>query len=393
MQTMRSFLQELECPRCHHRVAADRLQTVCPQCQGPLFSRYALGELKQHMDKAELRLRRKGLWRWFELLPLQDARFMVTLGEGDCPLVQLTRLGERLGLTHLWLKDESLNPTGTFKARGLAVAISRAKELGAQRVIIPSAGNAGGAAAFYAARAGMEACVVVPVNTPRENLRECQAAGAKIIQVKGTLRDAGKLVQEISQREGWFDLATFREPYRLEGKKVMGLEIAEAFHWRLPDVIIYPTGGGTGLVGMWKAFEELRDLGWLEGERFPRMVSVQAKGCAPLVRAFENGQDQCQVWQGARTIASGLCVPKSFADREILQVLYQSRGTAISVEDEEILQAGRELAHTEGIFAAPEGAATLAGLKKLIARGFISPADRLVLFNTGTGLKYLSVTA
>lgn len=391
--SLRSYLDHLECPRCQRRFAAENQQTICISCEAPLFSRYALDGLRQHVVKTELRVRKKGMWRWFELLPLRDANQVVSLGEGDCPTVKLCNLGEKLGLANLYVKDESVNPTGTFKARGLAMAISKARELGIERVIIPTAGNAGGATAFYAARAGIKACIVMPESTPKENVRECLAAGADVIQVKGTIREAGKVAQEKSKKEGWFDLSTFHEPYRLEGKKVMGFEIAETFDWKLPEVIIYPTGGGTGLVGMWKAFEELRALGWLEEDKLPRMVSVQAKGCAPVVCAFEKKRAECTVWKNATTIASGLRVPKSFADREILQVLYCSHGLALAVSDEEILQAQRELASQEGIFASPEGAATLAGLKKMKADRLVSSQERIVLFNTGSGLKYLSVIA
>jgi threonine synthase len=287
------------------------------------------------------------------------------------------------------VKDESSNPTGSFKARGLAAAISKAKELGMKKVIIPTAGNAGGAMAAYAARAGLQAHIFMPKDTPYANIEESRIAGAEVILVDGLISDAAGLAGEKARAEGWFDVSTFKEPYRVEGKKVMGYELAEAFGWQLPDVIVYPTGGGTGLVGMWKAFTELEALGWLENTRRPRMVSVQAAGCAPVVRAVQQGVDFCDFWTNAQTIASGLRVPKSFADHLILQDIYESRGTAVAVSDESILETQKELASSEGIFAAPEGAATLAALKALVSQGWVHSDERIVLFNTGSGLKYL----
>ena len=289
----------------------------------------------------------------------------------------------------MFVKDESQNPTATFKARGLAAAVFKAREVDLRKLIIPTAGNAGGALAAYAAFAGLEACVIMPKDTPKANMLECQAYGAKLILVDGLISDAARLAAEMSQQEGYFDVSTFKEPYRVEGKKVMGYELAEAFAWHLPDVIVYPTGGGTGLVGMWKAFAELEALGWLEDVSRPRLVSVQAEGCAPVTRAFEQGAERCEFWQGAQTIASGLRVPLSFADRLIMQDIRKSGGTAISVSDEEILAAQQKLGKMEGIFAAPEGAATLAGLEKLVQQGWVRPDERVVLFNTGSGLKYV----
>jgi threonine synthase len=329
------------------------------------------------------------MWRWFELLPVVDPHNQVFLGEGDTPLLNLPNLGRWLGLSQLYLKDESSNPTGSFKARGLAAAISKAKELGIQKVIIPTAGNAGGAMAAYAARAGMEALVYMPKDTPRANLEECRITGAEVVLVEGLISDAARMAAERGRSEGWFDLSTFKEPYRVEGKKIMGYELAEAFSWSLPEVIIYPTGGGTGLVGMWKAFAELEELGWLESSKKPRMVAVQAAGCAPVVKAFQAGAESCEFWQEAHTIASGLRVPKSFADRIILADLHASQGIAMVVSDEELLEAQRSLGKIEGIFSAPEGAATVAALQQLVEKRWIQPEERVVLFNTATGLKYL----
>ena len=294
-----------------------------------------------------------------------------------------------LGLSRLFVKDESSNPTGSFKARGLSAAISKARELGFRKVIIPTAGNAGGAMAAYAARAGIEALIYMPKDTPRANIEESRIAGAEVVLVDGLISDAAGMAGQKATAEGWFDLSTFKEPYRLEGKKIMGYELAETFDWTLPDVIIYPTGGGTGLVGMWKAFEELEDLGWLDNSKRPRMVSVQAEGCAPVVKAFEAGAAFCDFWLNAHTLASGLRVPKSFADALILEDIRASQGTAVAVSDESILEAQQKLGRMEGIFAAPEGAATLAALEILVRQKWVHPDERIVLFNTGSGLKYL----
>jgi threonine synthase len=333
------------------------------------------------------------MWRWHELLPVLNPENQVFLGEGDTPLLTLPRLQAELGLSNLYVKDESSNPTGSFKARGLAAAISKAKELGMEKVIIPTAGNAGGAMAAYAARAGLKAHIFMPKDTPYANIEESRIVGADVELVDGLISDAAKLAGEKARTEGWFDVSTFKEPYRVEGKKIMGYELSEAFDWELPDVIIYPTGGGTGLVGMWKAFDELEQLGWLNNNKRPRMVSVQAEGCAPVVRAFQAGASFCDFWTGAQTLASGLRVPKSFADHLILQDIYDSRGTAVAVSDAAILTSQRELARAEGIFAAPEGAATLAALKVLIDQKWVSTSERIVLFNTGSGLKYLDYKA
>lgn len=329
------------------------------------------------------------MWRWSETLPVFEPENQVFLGEGDTPLLLLSTLQKTLGLENLFVKDESSNPTGSFKARGLAAAVSKAKELGVDKVIIPTAGNAGGAMAAYAARAGLKALIFMPKDTPFANIEESRMAGAEVILVDGLISDAAGMAGIKAREEGWFDLSTFKEPYRVEGKKIMGYELAEAFGWTLPDVIVYPTGGGTGLVGMWKAFDELEKLGWLENTKRPRMVSVQAEGCAPVVKAFNNGVSFCDFWTGAHTIASGLRVPKSFADHLILQDIYDSQGTAIAVSDEAILESQGQLARAEGIFAAPEGAATLAALKELISQGWIQKEEKIVLFNTGSGLKYL----
>jgi threonine synthase len=389
MSTDSSFHTDLECSGCGRRFPADHVHTYCPDCNSPLLVRYDLDALRRQADRDEFQRRPGRMWRWHELLPVRDPGNFVYLGEGDTALLRMPRLEDSSGHRRLFVKDESTNPTGSFKARGLAAAVSKAKELGIQKVIIPTAGNAGGAMAAYAARAGMQASVYMPSDTPRANMEETRIAGAEVVLVEGLISDAARLAGERARVEGWFDLSTFKEPYRTEGKKIMGYELAESFGWTLPDVIIYPTGGGTGLVGMWKAFAELEELGWLENTHRPRMIAVQAEGCAPVVKAFETGAAKCEFWTGAHTVASGLRVPKSFADVLILKDLRDSHGTAVAVSDEEILEAQRELGRLEGVFAAPEGAATLAAFHKLLQAKWISPDESVVLFNTGSGLKYL----
>jgi threonine synthase len=384
-----SFLSELECSGCSAKYPFDRIHTYCPDCQSPLLARYDLDGVRAQLDREAVRNRPRGMWRWHELLPVQNPQNFVYLGEGDTALLHLPRLGASLGLSRLFVKDESTNPTGSFKARGLAAAVSKAKELGIRKVIIPTAGNAGGAMAAYAARADLEAAIYMPRDTPRANIEESRIAGAEVVLVDGLISDAAGMVGEKARADGWFDVSTFKEPYRVEGKKIMGYELAEAFDWTLPEVIFYPTGGGTGLVGMWKAFAELEALGWLAETRRPRLVAVQADGCAPVVRAFETGAAFCDFWTNAHTLASGLRVPKSFADALILNDLRESQGTAVAVSDQAILEAQRELGRLEGIFSAPEGAATLAALKELVRQSWIRPDERVVLFNTGSGLKYL----
>ena len=384
-----SFITHLECSKCHKEYSHQQIQTFCLDCKASLLPRYDLGAVKQTVDRDDISRRKKGMWRWHELLPVVSEVNQIFLGEGDTPLLDLPRLEKELGLHHLYVKDESNNPTGSFKARGLAAAISKAKELGVEKVIIPTAGNAGGAMAAYAARAGLRAHIFMPRDTPFANMEESRIAGADVVLVDGLISDAAGLAGEKARAEGWFDVSTFKEPYRVEGKKVMGYELAEHFNWQLPDVIVYPTGGGTGLVGMWKAFAEMEALGWLENTRRPRMVSVQADGCAPVVKAFEQSATFCDFWTNAQTLASGLRVPKSFADHLILKDIYESEGTAVAVSDEAILESQKQLAGMEGIFAAPEGAATLAALKELIKQGWVQPEERIVLFNTGSGLKYL----
>ena len=381
----------LECAECQGTFEADRLQTVCAQCDSPLLARYDLARLKDELDRDRVTGRPAGLWRWAELLPVRDAAqaHRLTLGEGDTPLLRAPRLGAELGLVDLWIKDEGRNPTGTFKARGLAVAVARAAELGVRDFVIPTAGNAGGALAAYAGRGNLRAHVFMPADAPQANQAEVLAAGAELHLVAGRIDEAGRQAASAAQANGWFDLSTFKEPYRLEGKKTLGLELAQEFSWDLPDIILYPTGGGTGLVGMWKAFAELEALGWIE-ERKPLMVSVQSSGCAPVVTAWERGAERVEKWQDPSTFAAGLSVPAPYADRLILRCIRESGGGAFAVPDADIRAAQAELAAKEGVLACPEGGAALAGLRCLIDEGWLRGDERIVLFNTGTALKYLT---
>lgn len=385
--TIMSYFTHLECSACGEVHKADTIQTVCRKCGKPLFPRYDLEAVKEAVTRRELIGREATMWRYWELLPVNHRANMVSLGEGWTPLTSTPRLGEEVGVKDLWVKDEGIIPTGTFKARGLSMAISKAKELGVTRVALPSAGNAAGAMAAYGARAGMEVYVFMPRDAPKVNMIECQVVGARVVLVDGLITDAGKIVKEGTSKMNWFNVATLGEPYRVEGKKTMGIEVAEQLDWGLPDVIIYPTGGGTGIIGMWKVFDELEELGWIGSER-PRMVTVQAEGCAPIVRAFEEGRSESSFFENASTIAAGLRVPKALGDFLVLEAVRESGGTCISVGDEEIMENLHQISSAEGLFTCPEGAATLAALKKMIANGDVERGERVVLFNTGSGLKY-----
>jgi threonine synthase len=351
---------------------------------------YDLERAAKTLTRDSLAGREPSLWRYREVLPLDDERNKLTLGEGMTPLSKAERLGAQLGLPHLFIKDEGVNPTGSFKARGMAVAISMANELGARKLAVPSAGNAAGALAAYAARAGLPAYIFMPNDTPKANVIECQQTGAQVTLIDGLITDCGKIIAERKQAEGWFDVSTLKEPYRVEGKKTMGYELAEQLNWELPDVILYPTGGGTGLIGMWKAFDEMERMGWI-GSRRPRMITVQAEGCAPIVNAFAAGANSGAEVPNPHTLAAGLRVPKAVGDFIMLDILRKSGGTAVSVTDDALIAAVREIGAAEGIFAAPEGAACLPALKALLDRGEVDRTDRIVLFNTGSGLKYLEV--
>ena len=382
-----STLTHLQCSACERQHEADRLQNVCPDCGKVLLARYDLQRAARTLSPETVAARPRGMWRWRELLPVRDSRHIVSLGEGDSPLLPAPQLGARAGLKRLLLKDEGSNPTGSFKARGISAAVSRARELGAREVALPTAGNAGGALAAYAARAGLKAHVYMPVDAPELNKKEAALYGAEVVLVRGLINDCGAWVRKRAAEEGWFDLSTLKEPYRAEGKKTMGLELVEQLGWEVPDVIVYPTGGGTGLVGIWKALQELEQLGWI-GSRRPRMIAVQTEGCAPIVRAFQQGLDHAPPVENARTRISGLRVPAAIADSIMLDLLRRSGGTALTVTDEEALAGMQEIASSEGIFAAPEGGAVWAGIKKLVASGTIDREERVVLMNTGTGLKY-----
>jgi threonine synthase len=376
----------LRCTRCDTELPLGRPHNLCA-CGAPLSTTYDLPRAARLLTRAAVQARPADLWRYHEMLPVQNPAAVVTLGEGMTPLLRLPRLEPQLEGPQLFLKDESLQPTNSFKARGMALAVSRAAELGLRHLAIPSAGNAGCALAAYAARAGMRAMVFVPDDTPAAFIDECVALGATVERVPGLIHDCAKRVLAGRETHGWFDVSTLKEPYRLEGKKTLGYELAEQFDGALPDVIVYPTGGGTGLVGMWKAFAELEALGWIGSAR-PRMVSVQAEGCAPIVRAFHAGDERASLWENAQTFALGLRVPTAVADFLMLRALRDSGGTAVAVRETDIAVAGRELAHTEGIFAAPEGAACWAAAKSLRDAGWLRRGERVVLFNTGGWYKY-----
>src|SRR6478672_5545721 len=384
---MPRFVTHLEGAIDGERLPADKLLTV--HKDRPIWVRYDLDAVGKTLTKQSLRTRHETLWRYRELLPYFDEGDIVALGERMSPLLRCERLGAKLGLKNLWVKDESQLPTGSFKSRGMAMAITMAKRLGVKRVALPTAGNAGGAAAAYAARAGLECFVFMPEDTPAVNQYECAMAGAKTFLVNGLINDCGRIVREGKERLGWFDLSTLKEPYRLEGKKTMGLELAEQFEWRLPDVILYPTGGGTGLVGMWKAFAELKTLGWIGSKRLPRMVSVQSDGCAPIVRAFEAGSRFAEPFANAHTVASGLRVPAAVGDFMILDAIRGSGGTAIAVEELRLNEWLRLASSLEGIPVCPETAACVGALETLTKSGWIKPQERVVVFNTGAAQKYV----
>lgn len=366
------------------------MQSVCTRCGRSLLARYDLPLARKKLSREMFGKRGNSLWRYRELLPVLQDKHIISLGEGCTPLLTLKNLGASIGLSDLRMKDESFNATGSFKARGMSVAISKARELGIKEVCVPTAGNAGGALAAYGAAAGMTSRIYMPEDTPAINIYECSAYGAEVHRVRGVISDAAKVMNDQMQGKVWFDLSTLKEPYRLEGKKTLGYEVAEQYGWKLPEVIIYPTGGGTGLIGMWKAFAELCELGWIDGRR-PRMVSVQSVGCAPIVKAFEAHAASSDVWSDAATIASGLRVPKAFADSLILDILYESQGCAVAVDDVTIMKTIRQVAGIEGILLCPEGAATVAALPLLRANGFVSSTSSILIFNTGSGLKYFEV--
>ena len=386
-----TYLTHVECSRCGRRYEPGKLLGLC-ECGGPLLARYDLQKLCAQWSRHSICHAAATMWRYAPALPVSDPAYIVSLGEGMTPLVPARRLGAKFGAPDVWIKDDGVNPTGTFKARGMSCALSMCVELGVKKVAVPSAGNAAGAAAAYAAAAGIEAHIFMPRDVPRANYIECRAAGARVTLVDGLISDCARIVGERKQAEGWFDLSTLKEPYRIEGKKTMGYELAEQFDWRLPDAILYPCGGGVGLIGMWKAFGEMEALGWVSSQR-PKMIAVQAAGCQPIVRAFEEGKPSSDFYSNAQTLASGLRVPKALGDSLALEAVRSSGGTAIAVSDDEILDGVAELAASEGVFAAPEGGACIAACKRLFGSGFFSANDRVVIYNTGSGLKYLDVLA
>lgn len=380
----------LECTGTGEEVESEQLIGLSAAGK-PLFARYDLDAIRSGFQMSDVACRRADLWRYAEVLPVRDPAKRVALGEGWTPLIESTRTADRLGVARVWIKDEGQNPTGSFKARGLGLAVSRALELGAEALALPSAGNAGSAAAAYGAAAGLPVHVVVPTDTPAPILEEMQALGAHVQLLDGLISDCGKVVRKGVEEHGWWDLSTLKEPYRVEGKKTMGYELVEQLGGRLPDAIVYPTGGGTGLIGMWKAFDEMEALGWIGSER-PKMFTVQAAGCAPMVRAWEQGEIHAEMWQGAETYASGLRVPGAVGDFLILRALRESGGGAAAVPDHLMADWVAKLGADTGIFAAPEGGATAAAVPMMMDRGLISPDDEVVLFNTGSGLKYVGMT-
>ncbi|MGI8958133.1 MAG: threonine synthase [Chthoniobacterales bacterium] len=382
------FLTHLTCTACGLEHEWSVLQNLCTACQKPLFPVYDLAAAGKTFTRESLVGRERSLWRYREVLPLPLDVEPLSLGEGGTPLLRAERFGAHLGLSDLRVKDESLNPTQSFKARGMSVAVSMAKYLGATKLAVPTAGNAGGALAAYAARAGLEAHIFMPSDTPRANVIECRELGAHVTLIDGLITDCGAEIARRKEAEGWFDLSTLKEPYRVEGKKTLGYELAEQLDWKLPDVILYPTGGGTGLIGMWKAFDEMETLGWIGAKR-PRMFSIQASGCAPIVRAFEAGEKYATEFPDAHTRASGLRVPKAVGDFLMLQILRDSNGGGVAVDDETMVQTTRDVGAAEGLFVAPEGAACFAALRSLVGEGKIKPDERIVIFNTGSGIKYL----
>src|SRR5215471_8210037 len=381
------FVTHLECSACGLQHEWSRLQNLCLSCGKPLSVIVDLDKAGRTLTRETLATREKSLWRYREVLPLPDDVDLVSLGEGGTPLLRAQKFG---GDIDLWIKDESLNPTQSFKARGMSVAVSMAKHLGATKLAVPSAGNAGGALAAYAARAGLEAHIFMPRDTPRANIMECRELGAHVTLIDGLITDCGAEIARRKEKECWFDISTLKEPYRVEGKKTLGYELAEQLNWQLPDAILYPTGGGTGLIGMWKAFDEMETLGWI-GKKRPRMFAVQAAGCAPIVRAFEAGEKTATEFPDAHTSASGLRVPKAIGDFLMLDILRKSNGGAIAIDDEVMIRAVREVGSKEGLFVAPEGAACFVALKRLRAFGVIDRGERVVIFNTGSGIKYLDL--
>lgn len=382
------YMKQLRCPKCQATYDPDKLTQLCTACQAPLLVDYDLDAVKRNFKKESLKDRPADLWRYWELLPVRKPENIVSLGEGMTPLLHLKKMGATLGLKNLYLKDEGIIPTGTFKARGATVGVSRAKELGVKALGMPTNGNAGASWSAYCAKADIDCHIGMPESAPLIHRKECAVTGAKLFLVNGLISDAGKIVGRAIAKHGWMDASTLKEPYRIEGKKTMGLEIAEQMGWTVPDVILYPTGGGVGLIGIYKALQELQQIGWIPEGKMPRLVSVQATGCAPIVKAWQEKKQASEFWQNAKTAAFGITVPKALGDFLVLEGIYKTGGCAIAVEDADLLADEAELASTEGLFICPEGAACVTATKKLLADGWIKPNESVVILNTGTGIKY-----
>jgi threonine synthase len=380
------YVSHLECSKCNKTYDPEQVNQLCA-CGAPLLVRYDLKKLKGALGKRDLLNRPSSLWRYRELLPVRREENVITLGEGMTPLIPLKKVGSRLGMMGLFMKDEGTIPTGTFKARGAAVGVSKAKELGVKALAMPTNGNAGGAWALYCARAGIKCYIVMPEDAPAIPRNECAMSGAELYLVRGLISDAGKIVGRAVKRHGWYDASTLKEPYRIEGKKTMGFELAEQLGWQVPDVILYPTGGGVGIIGIYKGLRELQEMGWI-GEKMPRLVAVQATGCAPIVKAWEEKRAESEFWQNSSTVAFGINVPKALGDFLVLEAIYKTNGCAVTVGDDELLRAQVTLAAEEGVYVCPEGAATLSATIRLLKEGWIKADEKVVLLNTGTGLKY-----
>ena len=387
---MRSYAEYLECTNCHKEYDYVNPYRTCQECGKVLYVKYDMEKARKNFDRNSLIGRVSSMWRYYEMMPIKDESNIVSLGEGMTPLLKANNLAKALNCSDIYIKDEGCNPTGSFKARGLSAAVSRAKELGITKLTMPSAGNAGGALSLYCARGNLEANVFMPKDAPIANKRESSDAGAKLTLIDGLISDAGKISREQAQEKGLFDVSTLQEPYRAEGKKTMGYEIAEQLHWDTPDVIIYPTGGGTGLIGIWKAFQEMQELGWIDKPK-TRMIAVQSEGCAPIVKAYKSGALNAEMWNDAKTFAAGIRVPSAIGDYLILETIRESSGTALTVTDMEMVECISMMASHEGIYPAPEGAATLAALKSLLATNKVNPEEKIVLMNTGNAYKYLDM--
>lgn len=386
MSKKNSYIKGLYCPKCEREYSHKEIQHLC-ECGSPLLVAYDLEAVAKEWSKEDLKDRTPDLWRYHEILPVENEENIVSFHEGFTPVIKLEKAGARIGLNNLYIKDEGILPTGTFKARGAAVGVSKAKELDVKTIAMPTNGNAGAAWAAYGARAGIQTVIIMPEDAAKITRNECKIAGADLYLVKGLISDAGKIVGRSISNNGWYDASTLKEPYRIEGKKTMGLEIAEQFNWEAPDVILYPTGGGVGIIGIYKALKELQELGWI-GEKLPKLVAVQAEGCAPIVKAFEEGKAASEFFENSSTIAFGINVPKALGDFLVLDAIYKTNGTAISVSDEEIITALAEVGASEGIFTCPEGGSLYAAIKKLKTNGFVNENDKIVLLNTGAGIIY-----